>query len=452
MLTIPQALHRIKANLTDYVPPRLIHGICHDLGRAYRQRTLPPVVTTYLFLRQILHGNTAVGELRHLAGLDFTDAAYCQARARLPVAFFRRLQRAVTDSCQSSAEPTAAGRWHGHRTFLLDGSSFSMPDTAALRDTFGQPAGQAPGCGFPTAHLLTLFDAHTGFLLQAVPAPWNTHDLRHVPALHRHLQAGDVLVGDRAFGSYAHLALCRRGRIQGLFRAHQRTLINFHVGRRHVAPGTSPVGQAGVPRSRWLKRLGPRDQLVEYYKPEKRPAWMSEADYAALPESVVVREVRFRVREPGRRPREITLVTTLTDAKRYTARSLAKLYERRWQVEGNLRHLKQTLKLDVLRCQTVPGVIKELLVHGAVYNLVCAVQREAARRQGVASERISFVDALRWLKDAHPGDPLPRLKVNPRRPGRAEPRVRKRRPKQYALMKRPRAELRQALFRKRRAA
>ncbi len=179
---------------------------------------------------------------------------------------------------------------------------------------------------------------------------------------------------------------------------------------------------------------------------------MSEADYAALPESVVVRELRFRVTEPGRRTREITLVTTLTDAQRYSARSLAKLYERRWRVEVDLRHLKQTLGLEVLRCQTVPGVIKELLVFAAVYNLVCAVQRAAARRQGVEPERISFVDALRWLREARPGDALPRLKVNPRRPGRAEPRVRKRRPKQYALMKRPRAELRQALCKKRPAA
>lgn len=450
MLTIPQALHRLKVNLAEHVPPRLILDLCRDLGHSYRQRTLTPVVTTYLFLRQVLHGNTAVAELRHLAGLAFTDSAYCQARARLPVAFFRGLQRAVTGACRVG--DAAAPRWHGHRTFLLDGSSFSMPDAPELQETFGQPTGQAPGCGFPTAHLLALFDAHTGLLLKAVPAPWNTHDLRHVPALHAQLQAGDLLVGDRAFGSYAHLALCRRRGVHGLFRAHQRTLIDFRAGRAHVPPGASPKGQAGKPRSRWLKRLGPRDQRVEYYKPKERPAWMGEADYAALPESVVVRELRFRVTQPGRRPREITLATTLTDARRYPARALAQLYERRWRVEVDLKHLKQTLKLDVLRCQTVAGVVKELLVYVTVYNLVCAVQREAGRRQGVEPERISFVDALRWLKEARPGDGLPRLKVNPRRPGRAEPRVRKRRPKQYPLMKRPRAELRQALFRKRPAA
>jgi Transposase DDE domain len=451
MLTISQALHRLKTNLTDLVPQRLIHNLCRDLGRPFRQRTLTPVVTTYLFLRQILHGNTAVGELRHLAGFDFTDSAYCQARARLPLAFFRRLQRAVTGSCLTD-DASGTERWHGHRTFLMDGSSFSMPDTEELREVFGQPTGQAAGCGFPTAHLLTLFDAQSGLLLKTVVAPWNTHDLRHVPALHETVQPGDLVVGDRAFGSYAHLALCRRHRLHGLFRAHQRTLIDFRVRRRHLPPGTSVVGQAGVPRSRWLKRLGPRDQLVEYYKPKERPAWMTEDDYAALPESLVVRELRFRVRQPGRRPREITLVTTLTNAQRYTARALAKLYERRWRVEVDLKHLKQSLHLDVLRCQTLPGVMKELLMMQVVYNLVCRVQREAARRQGTKPERISFVDALRWLRQARVGDELPRLKVNRERPGRVEPRVRKRRPKQYALMRKPRSELRKALLGKQLAA
>jgi hypothetical protein len=78
------------------------------------------------------------------------------------------------------------------------------------------------------------------------------------------------------------------------------------------------------------------------------------------------------------------------------------------------------------------------------YNLVRLVMVEAARRQEVEPDRVSFVDALRWLTHARPGEELPKLKVHRVR-HRAEPRVRKRRPKQYALMNRPRAELRNAL-------
>jgi hypothetical protein len=452
MLSVSQALIRIKANLTDSLPEALIHTTCRQLQLAFRQRTLTPVVTTYLFLRQVLHGNPAVATLRHLSGLDFTDAAYCQARARLPVAFFRHLQQAVTGNCQRSDEPGPAARWRGHRLLLLDGSSFSMPDTPELQAVFGQSGAQAPGCGFPTAHLLVLFDAHQGFLLKAVPAPLRTHDLSRTALLHPELQPGDVVLGDRAFCSYAHLALLRQRKLHGLFRAHQKLLIDFRPHRRYVHPKRAAQAPAGLPRSRWRQRLGKHDQLVEYFKPLKRPDWMTAADYARLPEALVVREVRFRVREPGRRVHEVTIVTTLLSRERYSSRALAKLYAKRWQVETDLRHLKQTLGMDVLRCGTVLGVLKELLMFVVVYNLVRRVMREAGHRQGVVPDRISFVDALRWLRHARAGEELPRLRINAERPGRIEPRVRKRRPKQYDLMRKPRGELRKALLGKNRAA
>jgi hypothetical protein len=328
----------------------------------------------------------------------------------------------------------------------VDGSSFSMPDTAELREEFGYPPGPAPGCGFPTAHLLVQFDLHRGYLLRAVPAPGRTHDMAHAALMHQDLRPGDVLLGDRAFCSYAHLALCRRRGLFGLFRAHQRQIISFVPGRRHVGPGKVSPQDKGLPRSRWLRRLGKQDQLVEYAKPKERPDWMTAAEYAALPDVIVVREVRFRVAIPGCRTREVTLVTTLTDARRYSARALARLYARRWQVEVNLRHLKQTLKMDVLRCTTFVGVMKELLLFVAAYNLVRRVMVRAAERQQVAPDRISFVDALRWLRYAGRGEELPRLKVNPERPGRVEPRARKRRPKQYDLLNKPRAVLRKKLL------
>ncbi len=333
MPTIEQALGRIKGNLEAYLPRRLVQQLADACPRHTRRRTLDPVVTTFLFLRQVLCGNTACGQLRHQSGLDFTDSAYCQARARLPFGFFLRLQRAVTGRC-AEAEPLAPHeRWHGHDVFLIDGSSFSMPDTPELQEAFGQPGGQQAGCGFPVAHLLLSCQLRTGYILRALAAPLRTHDLAQVPGLHPDLPAGAVLVGDRAFCSYAHLALCRRGGRHGVFRAHQKLLIDFRVRRRYAPPGT-PADQArGLPRSRWLKRLGRHDQLVKYFKPQERPAWLTAAQYAALPDSLVVREVRFRVAVPGRRSKEVTLVTTLLDARRYTRAALAALYGLRWRVE-----------------------------------------------------------------------------------------------------------------------
>jgi len=306
---------------------------------------------------------------------------------------------------------------------------------------------QAEGCGFPTAHLLVQFHAYTGYLIDALPAPLRTHDLADVPFTHHGLRAGDVVAGDRAFCSYAHLAMLQKRGVFGLFRAHQRLLISFKPWRRHVRPDRKvQKGDAGVPRSRFIRRLGRHDQLVEYFKPDRRPSWMSPAEYEALPASLVVRELRVKVRTPGSRVSELTLVTTLLDAKRYPKEVIARLYEKRWAVEVNLRSLKQTLKMDVLRCGTWRGVWKELLVFVIVYNLVRRVMLEAARQQAVEPDRISFADALRWLREAKRGEALPRLRVNPQRRGRVEPRVKKRRPKQYDLMTKPRAVLRKKLL------
>jgi Transposase DDE domain len=447
MLSMSQAIDRIKGDTTQFITPPLIRSLCRELELPVRHRLLTPQVTTHLFVRQVLEGNASVPELRRIAKLSFADSSYCAARQRLPLAFFQRLNAAVLDRCRRYAADDPRALWHGHRVFFLDGSSFSMPDTPELRAEFGQSGNQAAGCGFPTAHLLVQFHAYTGYLIRALPAPLRTHDLADVAWTHHGLQPGDVVGGDCAFCSYAHLALLHQRQAHGLFRAHQRLIINFEPRRPHLPPGRQAKKKdAGLPRSRWLQRLGRDDQLVAYFKPRECPAWMDPRDYEALPASLRVRELRVRVRTPGGRVQVLTLVTTLLDPQRYPKEVLARLYAKRWGVEVNLRHLKQTLQMDILRCETWQGVWKELLVFVIVYNLVRRVMLEASRQQGVEPDRISFVDALRWLREARCGEAVPRLRVNPERRGRVEPRVRKRRPKQYDLMNRPRAVLRHRLL------
>ena len=203
MLTIPQALTRIKGNLTQHVPAPLIRQHCKELGFAYRERTLTPIVTTYLFLRQVLHGNVAAAQLRHHSGLTFTDSAYCQARARLPLAVLHGLLRRIAETLRPVVD--AEGLWHGHRTWLLDGTGVGLPDTPPLQRAFGQPTNQAAGCGFPVARVLALFHAGTGLLQSFLAAPLRSHEMARAAALHPELRPGDVLVGDRAFGTFAHL-------------------------------------------------------------------------------------------------------------------------------------------------------------------------------------------------------------------------------------------------------
>jgi hypothetical protein len=449
--SILSAIAQIKANISRHLQAARIEQLCRDLGHSWRDRALPPAVTIHAFLLQVLHGNTACDQVPYLMGGGFTGDAYGQARRRLPIPLFERLLAATTEAL--AAERDEAERWCGHRVWLLDGSSCSMPDTPALQDAFGQPGAQKPGCGFPVAHLLALFHAGTGLLQKVLTAPLRTHDLAGACRMQTEFKPDDVLLADRGFCSFAHLAQLQQAGFHGVFRAHQKTIVSFRKGRLHIPSRIRGrwKGAKGLPRSRWIRWLGRRDQIVEYAKPRQRPNWMSPDAYDALPDSLTVRELRFTIALPGSRTKEVTLVTSLLDGTRYPAEELAQLYFDRWQVEVNLRHLKQTLHLDVLRCKTVDGIQKEICMIALAYNLVRLVMIEAGRRQEVSPHRISFIDALRWLCHAQPGEPLRRLKV--RRPRhRREPRVRKRRPKPYPLMTRPRAELRQTILRQRVAA
>ena len=445
--TLTQVVKQFQQEWTTQLEPNAILRACHDVNYEWRDRCLDPVTTTQMFFVQVVNGNTSCTHLRHLTKLDVTASAYCQARSRLPLAVFYRLLGSTREGLQQ--ERLDEGRWLGHRTFWADGSSFSMSDTPALQAEFGQPGGQKPGCGFPVAHLMGLFHAGTGMVLRMLSAPLRTHDLSQVVQIHPDLRPGDVLVADRAFCSYAHLALLANRGAHAVLRMHQKQIVDFTPGRPHVEPGKrSPNGQAGLPRSQWVKRLGKQDQVVNWLKPKTLPEWMTPQQYDQLPESLEVRELRYRVEQKGFRVQVVTLVTTLVDSTLYSLADLAELFLARWGIETNFGHLKTTMGLDVLKCKTVNGVLKELIVFALIYNLVRLVMGQAARRQEVATRRISFIDALRWLAAAQDDELLPELVVNPHRPYRYEPRVRKRRPKPYPLMTKPRQALRKLLVHK----
>jgi hypothetical protein len=445
VLSITAVLARFKTDWAAQLQPDAIKAACQEAGyTTWRDRLLTPVTTIQLFLLQILHGNTACSHLPHLSGLRFSASAYCQARTKLPLDLFELLLARFCASVQSHVADE--GRWHGHRTFLVDGSGCSMPDTPALQAAFGQPTEQRPGCGFPVARLLGLFHAGTGVLLKRVVAPLLTHDLARVQAVHPTLQPGDVLVADRGLCSYAHLALLVQAGVQAVLRVGARQIVDFTPGRPFVQPSVRRTPAVkGLPRSRWHTALGPHDQLVTWLKPKTRPAWLAQETLAALPEALMLREIRYQIGTPGFRTRQITLVTTLLDAEIYCVADLAELYRLRWQVESYLGQLKTTMHMDVLHCKTMTGVRKELTVFVLIYNLVRLVILQSARLQQVDAARMSFLDALRWLETSGRGVPLAALLVNPARPDRVEPRVKKRRPKAFPFMIKPRHELRHQL-------
>jgi hypothetical protein len=434
-------LDRLRQDIASCLSKETIEQACRQANHSWRKRILDPATTIYLFLLQILHGNTACRHVVHFGTWSFSDSAYCQARKRLPLAVFHALLEATAAAFRTAT--STSSRWLGHRVWVVDGSSFSMPDEPELQRHFGQPGGQRKGCGFPVAKWLALFDLTTGMLLRSASAPLRTHEMSQSSAISQELEPGDIVLGDRGFCSYAHLALLTQRELHAVFRIHQKQIVDFTRGRPGSKRGSKDL--PGLPRSRWVLSQGKSDQIVVWFKPKRKPSWMSNEEYGSLPDEIAVRELRYRVTAKGYRVHEITLVTTLLDAAAYPASDLAELYYRRWQVEINFKHIKITMKMDVLRCETVDGILKELAMFALAYNLVRSVMVESARVQGVEPDRIGLLDTVRWLIGQEGGEDLSVLVVNPSRRGRVEPRVVKRRPKQYMRMTKPRADLRKQL-------
>ena len=319
MASISFGLDRIKNNPLGILDREMVERACAECGHTWRERELDPATTVALFLQQVAHGNTPCSEVRHLAGASFTAQAYCEARARLPLAVYQTLLSEIHHRFvpQLSRERHL---WHGHRTFHIDGSTFSMPDTGELQKAFGMPSGPKPGCGFPVAHLLVLFSAATGMLIDTWASPFRTSDVAETPEAHLHLDEGDILIGDDSYSGYPHLAVLKKQGLHGLFPVHHLRIVDFTKGRPHAGEGKAAV--AGMPRSRWIKSLGKTDQLVEYFKPRQKPDWMSRDEYDTLPDSMVVRELRRTVVRPGLGKITLTLVTTLLDPKTYPVADL----------------------------------------------------------------------------------------------------------------------------------
>lgn len=397
-------------------------------GEGQRARVYTPWVTFIAFLGQVLSRGSACREAVRrvqawrVAGKreapDESTSAYCQARARLPLEALRAAHEELGRWIERHAKD--AWRWCGRAVKVIDGCGISMPDTAENRAQWPYAGGQKPGCGFPTAQMVGLFCLATGRLVRFALDAWKAHEIPLARQLIGWMQPGEIVLTDRGFCGWGFIALLQRKGVDVVMRAHQaRTL----KGRRMSWP-----------------------------KPQRPETW-TKSLWAELPAEIVVRIVRFHLAVPGFRTQQVVLVTTLLDEKAYPDEALAALYRRRWSVELCFRDIKTTLGLDVLRCLTPELVEKEIWLQAMAYNLVRALMLEAAWTHGVELERLSFkgtVDTLRqWTPLFAPSmfafkrareellrviaaDPVPL------RPNRSEPRARKRRPKSYQLLTRPR--------------
>ena len=445
MAAFDLALAHVRHGAENLLVSDRVSQLARDRGVQFRNTPLNPGRTLRLFVQQIANGNIACSAVHYLAGEEFSDTAWCQARKRLPQDLIREVHRQVVEEARRDLDHSdnvgdGASGWHGHRTFIVDGSSDSMPDAPELRDHYGVPLPCREGLGFPMSHLLLLMEHRSGLFIDCVDSPMYSSDMSQTPAMHGHLRQGDVLLGDDSFAGWAHFALLLRAKLHAVTPAHHSRHVDFTPGRAHAHPRGGKASQrVGKPSSRLVKTLGYQDQLVECFKPAQKPAWMSQGQWDQLPESILLREIRRTISRHGFRPLTVTIVTTLLDAQQYPADELIELRLTRWMIETNLRHLKITLGMDVLKCKTLVGVRKERMIFLLVYNLIRILMLQAARRQGVNVNRLSFADALAWLRWGDLNTP-PALKVNPWRPGRLEPRTLKRAKKQFPYLTVPRKQ------------
>jgi Transposase DDE domain len=434
----------------EHLPTDLIHRTAGRLGVSFRDRVYTPAVTLLTFLSQVLDPDhscrQAVARLlafrsaRGLRPCSPDTGAYCKARGRLPEPLLRELTR---DTGRRVAEQApAAWRWKGRPVQVVDGTGLSMPDTPANQKAYPKSRKLPAGVGFPLLRLVVVFSLAAGTVLEAAlgrRSGKGTGEQSLFRGLWEQFRPGDVLLADRLYGDFFTLARARQRGIDVVTRpAAGREPIRFH-GRR-----------ADDLRLCWIK--------------PPRPDWMGRREYDQLPRYLHLRAVRVLVRQPGFRTKRLALVTTLTDAAAVTGADLAELYRRRWQAELNLRALKQTLQMDVLRGKSPEMVRKEVWAHLLVYNLVRLVMAQAAAAAGVRADAVSFTGALQTLNAFLPEMRAVRTAADARvlwevllwavgehrvghRPDRYEPRAVKRRPKNFPRLSQPREAARRRLRR-----
>ena len=433
--------------LTDGVIADALATVGSWLDRVYS-----PLVTLWVFLGQVLSADhscrAAVARLiahrlaRGQTPCSARAGAYCQARKRLPESFFSDLARGTGQALDAGADKRWL--WKGRRVYVYDGSSVTMPDTPANQAAYPQPVAQKPGLGFPLARIAAVFSLACGAVVELGICRYagkGQSELGLLRTLWDLFRPGDVLLADRLMCAWTEMVMLKQRGVDCVCRLTSHRTADFRRGRR----------------------LGEGDHVVVWPKPTK-PRSIDREAYDALPESLTVRECRVRVGRPGFRTRVLVVATTLLDADTFTRDDLAQLYRARWNAELDLRSLKQTLQMDVLRCKTPELVRKELWTHILAYNLIRTIAAQAATRHGVEPRSISFKGVVQTLEAFQPvvalrgqHDAAVRRELYERlldavashrvgdRPDRYEPRRRKRRPKHYAFLRQPRHQVKRQM-------
>jgi len=437
---------------TDVLSEGVVEQAVTAIEVRWLDRIYSPLVTLWVFLGQALSADSscraAVARLiahrlsRGQRPCSSETGAYCQARKRLPEEFFAETARQTGRALQANVN--LEWLWKGRRVYAYDGATVTMPDTPENQAAYPQPVIQRPGLGFPMARLAAVFSLACGAVVDLGIRRYagkGQSELGMLRTLMNVFQPGDVMLGDRMMCAWTEMVMLKQRGVDCVCRFKKNRTADFRRGLR----------------------LGPGDHIVVWPKPPK-PRTIDRKAYAALPDSLTVRECRVRVEQPGFRIHNLVIATTLLDADEFTRDDLAELYRARWHAELDLRSLKQTLQMDMLRCKTPELVRKEIWTHILAYNLIRTIMAQAATMHGVEPRTISFKGAIQTLQAFQPviaiqgqRDAALRRRLYEQlldavavhrvadRPGRFEPRRRKQPHRKHEYLNVPRHELKRLM-------
>lgn len=403
----------------------------------HRERLFPPTETLAMFITQTLSADRSCQHVvnqaavqRLVTGLPVCSThtgGYCRARQRLPLEMVSGLTRYLGQ--QIDQQLPDEWRWHGRRVRLVDGTTVTMPDTSENQAAYPQQRGQKEGLGFPICRVVGITCLASGALLNASVGRFNGKggdEQTLLRSIQETLQPDDILIGDAFFPTFFFIAAMLDRGVDILMEqmGARKRVTDFRRG----------------------KSLGQRDHLIEIKKPKKKPDWMNATAYQAAPEIITVREIKAGGK---------IMVTTMTCPKTASKADLKALYKQRWEVELDIRHIKETMGMNILSCKTPEMVLKEIWVYLLAYNLIRLLMTQAAFEARITPRKISFKHCLQlwllWSQMAGTSDDeqivaLCTLMAQQRvgnRPGRIEPRAIKRRPKAYPLLTVPRDQARE---------
>jgi hypothetical protein len=426
----------------EVLSPEVIAESVNAIPYRNRYGFYSPDITLWAFLSQVLDADhsldAAVSRVIafHLSQgreeiISSATSAYSQARSKLPQEIISNLARKSAEQMEESLPKTWLWRML-HHLKLVDGSTLSMPDTLANQMLYPQPDSQKIGVGFPIARIVAVISCVTGAVLDIAIGPYSGKETGEHALLRQIIDAfkkGDVALGDCYYASYFLIAALIKKEVDVIFPMHAARDCDFRTG----------------------KKLGEKDHIATWIKPHK-PEWMDQETYDDIQAEISIREVSITTVRKGFRPQTRILVTTFLEPTEVSKNDLNLLYSCRWWVELDIRAIKTTLQMDILRGKTPAMIHKEIWAHLLAYNMIRKIMAQSALVYNKKPRELSFKGALNVMKSFRERGLLSEgndkiyaallkaiaRKIVGNRPGRQEPRVVKRRPKAFPRMQKAR--------------